>query len=77
MSFVATFKKKVANTSSIMKFSADYAPDIQSVGIAYDETTNKNYTMKVTSDGQLVVNNNKEIAVDDVVSGNLTWQYRS
>lgn len=77
LSFVATFKKKVANTSSIMKFSADYAPDIQSVGIAYDETTDKNYTMKATSDGQLVVNNNKEIAVGDVVSGNLTWQYRS
>lgn len=81
LNFTVTFLKVVtASSPTIMTFNKEYAPVSEVTGVAYDETTGDSYTMKVTSDTNnglvQIMAYGDGIAVDDVVSGTLTWMVK-
>lgn len=78
LNFSVTFLKSVTSSSpSIMTFNTDHAPIAEVTGTAFDETTSTTYTMKVTTTGYVqIIAYGDGIAVDDVVTGNLTWMVK-
>lgn len=75
LSFNVKFLQVVQNSDPvILTFASDYAPTSQQNGIAVDETTETNYTLRVTTGGAIQVINNGQIAVNDIVTGSLSWQ---
>lgn len=74
LDFTAKFLKKVNNASAIMKFDTKYAPSYQSFGTAFNETDSSSFTIKASSDAQVVVNCNGYVARNSIVSGTVRWQ---
>ena len=78
LSFAVKFLKEVPNDrASILTFNNKYAPSavLNLDDAATDETQDKTYRMRITTDGKIQVFNNSEIAVDDIVTGTANWVY--
>lgn len=76
LDFTAKYLKKVNNGSAIMKFDTKYAPNGQSVGIAFNETNSTNFTIKASGDGQIVMNCDGFVPKNSIVDVTIKWQYK-